>query len=301
MVKKALGRGLDALIPSLKGENNLQERDNFLEEDTSTQVVEVALSQIEPNKYQPRTDFDQEKLEELAASIKEHGVVQPVVLRPLGPQRYQLVAGERRWRASQLAGLTSIPAIIKTFSDQETSEIALIENIQREDLNPLEEASAYKTLIEDFDLTQEELAKKVGKSRSYIANTMRLLNLPPKIQEMIGKGLLSAGHGRALLALPEPGQLKLAEKIVQEGLTVRETELVVKSLNTLQEERQKKKDNNKKEASALDPDMLDLEVRLQHFFGTKVRLINKKKRGVIEIEYYSQEELNRIIELLDLI
>lgn len=302
MVKKtkALGRGLDALIPSFRGENTEGVKEEGGAENLAhNQVVEVALDQIEPNKYQPRTDFAQESLEELAASIKEHGVVQPVVLRQLGPQRYQLVAGERRWRACKLAGLATIPAIIKTFSDQESSEIALIENIQREDLNPLEEANAYKILIEDFGLTQEELSKKVGKSRSYIANTVRLLNLPQKIKDWIAQGLLSAGHGRALLPLPEPGQLKLAEKIIQEGLTVRETEMLVKSLTIFQEERENQKKIKKKEKT--DPELLDMEEKLKQFFGTKVKLINKKNRGKIEIEYYSLDELNRIMELLHLI
>lgn len=299
MVKKALGRGLDALIPSFRGEEINTDKEKMSGENSiSNQVVEVPIDLIEPNKYQPRAQFSQESLRELAASIKEHGVVQPVILRQLGPNRYQLVAGERRWRACKLAGLTTIPAIVKTFSDQESSEIALIENIQREDLNPLEEASAYKTLVEDFGLTQEELAQKVGKSRSYIANTIRLLNLPRKIKEWILQGQLSAGHGRALLPLPEAGQLKLAEKIIQEGLTVRETELLVKSLTVFTEEKEKMKETKK---NKLDPELMDIEEKLKQFFGTKVKLVNKKNRGKIEIEYYSLDELNRIMELLHLV
>ncbi|WP_227763514.1 ParB/RepB/Spo0J family partition protein [Zhaonella formicivorans] len=300
MAKKGLGKGLSALIPSsinpemtttIETENN--------NGNTATRVVEIAVEQIEPNKYQPRKVFNADGLEELALSIKEHGVVQPVVVRKIEEDKYQLVAGERRWRACKLAGLETIPAIIKGYSEQETTEIALIENIQREDLNPLEEAAAYKVLIEEFGLTQEELSKKVGKSRPYIANSLRLLNLPEQIKEMVANGSISAGHGRALLSLPEAGQLRLAEKIQKEGLTVRETEALVKSIGILGSQQQNKKKGNTGKKD-LSPEIIDIEEKLRHYFGTKVRLLNNNNGGKIEIEYYSVEELNRILDLLSI-
>lgn len=301
MAKKGLGKGLSALIPSsLNPEMTTTIETENNNGNTATRVVEIAVEQIEPNKYQPRKVFNADGLEELALSIKEHGVVQPVVVRKIEEDKYQLVAGERRWRACKIAGLETIPAIIKGYSEQETTEIALIENIQREDLNPLEEAAAYKVLIEEFGLTQEELSKKVGKSRPYIANSLRLLNLPEQIKEMVANGSISAGHGRALLSLPEAGQLRLAEKIQKEGLTVRETEALVKSIGILGSEQQqnKKKENTAKKD--LSPEIIDIEEKLRHYFGTKVRLLNNNNGGKIEIEYYSVEELNRILDLLSI-
>jgi ParB family chromosome partitioning protein len=301
MAKKGLGKGLSALIPSsLNPEMTTTIETENNNGNTATRVVEIAVEKIEPNKYQPRKVFNADGLEELALSIKEHGVVQPVVVRKIEEDKYQLVAGERRWRACKIAGLETIPAIIKGYSEQETTEIALIENIQREDLNPLEEAAAYKVLIEEFGLTQEELSNKVGKSRPYIANSLRLLNLPEQIKEMVANGSISAGHGRALLSLPEAGQLRLAEKIQKEGLTVRETEALVKSIGILGSEQQqnKKKENTAKKD--LSPEIIDIEEKLRHYFGTKVRLLNNNNGGKIEIEYYSVEELNRILDLLSI-
>jgi len=238
MAKRGLGKGLGALIPTdLDVMAELTQAEETVPNDNK--IVEIKIDLIEPNKYQPRKVFQQEALEELAKSIKEHGLVQPIVVRKAG-DKFELVAGERRWRAAKLAGLEKIPALIKDFNLQETTEIALIENIQREDLNPLEEASAYQLLLDEFKLTQEELAKKVGKSRPYIANTLRLLSAPTEIQQHVIEGKLTAGHARALLPLPPAGQIQLAEKIIKENLSVRETEAIVKSVLTIKDEQKKK-------------------------------------------------------------
>jgi ParB family chromosome partitioning protein len=296
MNKKGLGKGLSALIPT-----NFDvglDRAQAKTEDDSNKVLEIKTNQIEPNKYQPRKSFNNEALEELVQSIKEHGIVQPIVLRKAG-KKYEIVAGERRWRAAKKAGLKTIPAIIKEFTEQETTEIALIENIQRENLNPIEEAGAYQILLEEFKLTQEELSQRVGKSRPYIANTLRLLNAPATIQDHVISGELSAGHVRALLPLPEEGQKKLAKKIIGEKLSVRETEAIVKSIITLNNEQNSKTSKQKSNANNLDPNLLDLEDRLKSYFGTKVRFIKSGKKGKIEIEYYSEDDLIRIIDLID--
>lgn len=204
MNKKGLGKGLNALIRS---NNDFEDRAG---------IVELNISDIVRNAKQPRQEFDQEKLEELAASIRQYGIIQPVIVRRLTNKKYELIAGERRWRAARLAGLDKIPAVIKEVSDREITELALIENIQREDLNPIEEALAYKQLMEEFGLTQEELSKRVGKSRSFIANSVRLLNLPPEAQQMVQTGQLSAGHARALLVIERAiDQANLAKKIVE--------------------------------------------------------------------------------------
>lgn len=299
MVKKGLGRGLGALIPTAPAAGAA-----VLEENTpsavaeSGKVIEIETTKICPNKYQPRKAFNEEGLAELAQSITEHGIVQPIVVRKLEADQYQIVAGERRWRAGKIAGLATIPAIVKEYSEQETTAIALIENIQREDLNPLEEASAYQMLSEEFGLTQEELAKKVGKSRPYIANILRLLNLAEKVKEMLAAGIITTGHARALLPLPEAGQCKLAEKIQLEGLTVRETENLVKGISIIKNEQHQAQTKKDKPQQVIIPELIDLEERLQHFLGTRVRIIHNNNKGKIEIEYYSTEDLNRIVELL---
>ena len=296
MAKRGLGKGLGALIPTdLDVMAELTQAEETVPNDNK--IVEIKIDLIEPNKYQPRKVFQQEALEELAKSIKEHGLVQPIVVRKAG-EKFELVAGERRWRAAKLAGLEKIPALIKDFNLQETTEIALIENIQREDLNPLEEASAYQLLLDEFKLTQEELAKKVGKSRPYIANTLRLLSAPTEIQQHVIEGKLTAGHARALLPLPPAGQIQLAEKIIKENLSVRETEAIVKSVLTIKDE-QKKKQKKKSQVNNLTPDLQDIEDRLKSYFGTKVRLTNNGNRGKIEIEYYSEDDLIRIIDLIE--
>jgi len=299
MAKKGLGKGLGALIPtSFDAVSELTPSQESIDE--QNKIVEISIDRIVPNRYQPRKVFKEEALEELAESIREHGVVQPIIIRKAG-EKYELIAGERRWKAAKLAGLEKVPAIVKELSEQETTEIALIENIQREDLNPIEEAGAYQILLEEFKLTQDELAKKVGKSRPHIANTLRLLNSPLQIQEYVINGKLSAGHARALLPLPETGQIQLADKIISEGLSVRETEAIVKGIITLEEEQENKKNKKASQSGrALSADLLDIEDRLKSYFGTKVRLISKGKKGKIEIEYYNEDDLIRIIDLLEI-
>lgn len=277
MNKHGLGRGLDALIPT--------------EQEGIETIQEINIDEIVLNNKQPRKDFDEEKLEELAASMEQHGVLQPVILRKVG-RGYELVAGERRWRAAAKAGIKKIPAVVKELSDGDVLEIALIENLQREDLNPIEEASAYKQLMDEFGLTQEELAKRVGKSRSQIANTLRLLNLEEEILKFIFEGKLTAGHARALLSI-EDKKLRygLAKKISNEGLSVRQAEQLAQNL--LQ-----KKEKKSSRQTTISPIMSDIAEKLQQSLGTKVRIRGSEKRGKIEIEFYSSEELERILEVI---
>jgi len=280
MSKRGLGKGLSALIP--------------VEEKDLENKKEIEIKKIYPNKNQPRKDFDQEKLKELADSIKQHGILQPVILRKKDNEdTYELVAGERRWRAAKIAGIQTIPAIVKELSDTDVMEIALIENLQREDLNPLEEAEAYKKLLDEFGLTQEELSKRVGKSRSKIANTVRLLNLENEIKLLISKDQITAGHARALLAIEDTEErLKLAKRIVDENLSVRQTEEAAKT----KAERQKRK--KKEKEKFINPVFVDITEKLQRKLGTRVKLKGDEKRGKIEIEFYSEDELERILEAL---
>jgi ParB family chromosome partitioning protein len=281
--KKGLGRGLQALLPTVeKVDKN----------DTDEKIIEILLSDIKLNKNQPRSTFDEEKLKELALSIKEHGVVQPVIVRPIETGKFELVAGERRWRACQMVGLARIPAIVRKLNQKETSEIALIENIQRENLNPIEEGAAYKTLMDEYGLTQEELSKRVGKSRPFIANTVRLLALPETVKKMVVQGTISAGHARSLLAISKSrDQEAVAQKIASKGLTVRQTEKEVKAFLT------EKKAGSKASLKA-DPNVTDLEDKLKKKFSTRVYIKRGKKSGRIEIEYYGAEELQRLLEVL---
>lgn len=281
MSKRGLGRGLQALLPSSPDENFDHEK-----------VVELKVQDIRVNKNQPRHTFDEEKLQELALSIKEHGVVQPIIVRPAEQGKYELVAGERRWRACRIIGQEKIPAIIKNLSEKETSEIALIENIQREDLNPIEEAGAYKILMEEYGLTQEELSRRVGKSRPFIANAVRLLSLPEQVRNMVAQGTISAGHARALLTLPrQKQQEEVAKRIAQKGMSVRQTE---KAIRDILREREGAKKITKKE----DPVLKEIEERLKNRLSTKVKINHGEKRGTIEIEYYGEEDLQRLLEAL---
>jgi len=251
----------------------------------------VEVDRISPNRFQPRNQF--KDLEGLAASIKENGVIQPVIIT--GEQgAYQLVAGERRWRAAQMAGIAKIPAILRNVSDDRKLEMALVENIQRQELNPLEEAKAYELLLSDLQLTQEEVAKRVGKDRSTIANQLRLLKLPQKIQDMISDGLLDGGHARTLLGLADPAkQLEAAEKVASGLLTVRETEEMVRNLGA-------RKAAAPKPVVSADPNVEAAEERLTKSLGTKVRIVRGKKKGSgkIEIDYFSEDELDRLFSLL---
>lgn len=276
--KRGLGKGLGALIP----EN---------EEKMQNAVIELKITDVEPNENQPRKDFDEQALTDLSESIKEHGVVQPIIVRKIG-NGYQIIAGERRWRASRLAGKKTIPAIVKECSNLEVMELALIENLQREDLNSIEEALAYKSLIEEYNMTQDEISKQIGKSRPAIANSLRLLQLPQEIKEMIAAGKITQGHARALLAIEgEKKQLDIAEKIINQQLNVRQIEKLAKE--------SKQKEKNTKPADNLQLEIKELEEKLKAVLGTKVTIQHKNNRGKIEIEYYSNEELERLIDLLE--
>lgn len=278
---RGLGRGLDALFsPGNHG-------------DEAENVTTVAIMDIVPNKFQPRSFFDEEALSELSQSIRQYGVLQPIVVRRT-LKGYELVAGERRWRASQQAGLSVIPAVVREYTDSEMTEIALIENLQREDLNPIEEAVAYKMLMESFGLTQDEVSKKLGRSRSLIANTVRLLNLPSSLQDYVSRGTLSMGQARPLLALDKESlQLEAAEMIVEEDLSARDAEELVKRLA---------KNPRKKQAKQQDPCedifVVEAEDRLKMLLGTQVRIKPGKLKSKIEIEFCTAEELDRILEVL---
>lgn len=280
MASKRLGKGLGALLPSV----DVQEGDV---------VNEVDISELRANPYQPRKRFDPETLEELVESIKEHGIIQPLVVRK-SIHGYEIVAGERRFRAGKKAGLTKVPVVIRDFTDEQMMEIALIENLQREDLNPMEIANAYQKLMDHFSLTQEELASRVGKSRPHVANFLRLLQLPTALQEDVSRGTLSMGHARALLGVKEPDiQMKLAEKVKKEGASVRQLEEWIQQIN-----RSGIKKKKPKKVEKVEPQIKRYEEILQETFNTPVRIRHGKRKGKIEIEYFSQSELERLMELL---
>lgn len=308
--KGGLGKGLGAIF----GENTSPAVEKAQEPASAAQ--ELLIKNIAANPYQPRCNFDEEKLQELAASIKEFGVVQPVVVRKKG-RSYELVAGERRLRAAGLAGLTKVPAIVKDYDDAKMMEIALIENIQRHDLNPIEEAQGLRRLMQEFKLTQEQTAEKVGRSRSAVTNILRLLNLPEQVQKQIINGVLTMGQAKQLLGLPKPEQMcEVAEAIIANGWSSRMTEEVVRKLKEgkklkivreLIEEEDKNKDNKekkpKREPTENDIFCHDFEQRLVEFLGTKVKVVPKldeqgRQGGTIHIEYYSAEDLERIYEVL---
>ncbi|HSP06817.1 MAG TPA: ParB/RepB/Spo0J family partition protein [Acidobacteriota bacterium] len=281
--RKALGRGLGSLLPSVPVGV------------TEKALLEIPLDQIVPNKHQPRSNFDPEKLRELAQSIRSNGVVQPVIVRKAGGH-YQLIAGERRWRAAREAGLKSIPAVLKDVSEYKTLELALIENIQRADLNPIEEATAYSSLIEDFQLTQEEVAQRVGKDRSSVANYIRLLKLPDQVKEKIEKSELSMGHARALSSLTRAhDQVELAERIVSQQLNVRQVEDLIRHWKS-----GGRKPKKAEPASLiLDPNVKSAEHRLQEHFGTRVFIHQAESgKGKIEIHYENMDDLIRIYDMI---
>ncbi len=284
--KKGLGKGLGALMNT--------EAVTTVTTDVLSSAVELKISQIEPNKNQPRSEFNPDKLQDLADSIKKYGVLQPIVVKKQDNGFYKIIAGERRWRASKMAGLLKVPVLVRDYDDQETMEIALIENLQREDLNPFEEAHGYRELMDVFGLTQEQVAQKVGKSRSAVANSIRLLTLCDEIKEMVLKKELTVGHVRALLSTDNEGvQLMAARKIVVEGLTVRQTESLIKSLLTVK--KAKKKNPVDEELRRY---LNSLEKKLSDSLGTKVKIQNKKNRGKIEIEYYNNEDFERIMKII---
>lgn len=281
MTRKALGRGLGALLSA--------EGTATATEDAS----EIPIDLIDPSSLQPRTIFDESKLAELAQSITANGVVQPLLLRRKGP-RYELIAGERRWRAAQLAGLSKVPAVIRSVSDDKVLELALIENIQREDLNPIEEARAYKKLIDTVGLTQETVAERVGRDRSYVTNYLRLLKLPNDLQDLLQRGKLSTGHARAILGTDHVEvQRRLARKVIDQDLSVRATERLVRQ--TI-EPRQRKPNRT---AVAVDPNVRAAESKLRRQFGTQVRIVTDESgRGKIEFEFYNATDLDRLYSLL---
>lgn len=284
--KRALGRGLGALIPE-----KVLERPAAKE--GASGIINLKLEQILPNRYQPREEFDTQALQELAASIKEKGFIQPVIVRPASGGKYELIVGERRLRAANLLRHNEIPAIVKEANDEESLELALIENIQREGLNPVEEAQAYQKLIDRFNFTQEKIAQVVGKARTSVNNTLRILKLPQTIQESIRKNLLSFSHARALLEIKNERELlALAEKIIASELSVRELE------NILKHKRKEKSKKPKIAAVYKQPHVTAIEEELQHILGTKVRIVQSKKRGRIEIDFYSPEDLERVVEVL---
>ena len=276
-----LGRGLSALIPDINGE--IDKKD----------ITTIELKNIYPNQDQPRRVFDEEKIKILSESIKNYGVLQPIVLKPDEKGKYMIIAGERRYRASKLARKVDIPAVIKDIPMKDIMEIALIENLQREELNPIEEALAYKSLIKNYSVTQEEISEAVGKSRPHITNTLRLLNLPKQITDMIDQGQITAGHGKAILRLSDENlQIELANKVIAEELSVRVTETLAKKIT---EENIKEVPKKVKEKDVF---IVDVEERLRNIFGTKVNISKGKKKGKIEIEYYNEDELNNIVSML---
>lgn len=277
---KGLGKGLDAFFANMDA-------------DTEESIQDIKIKELRPNPYQPRKHFQPEAIEELKESILEHGILQPLVVRK-SIKGYEIVVGERRYRAAKQAGLETVPAVVRELSEQQMMELAVLENLQREDLNPIEEAAAYQTLMEKLSLTQEEVAKRLGKSRPHIANHIRLLSLPKQIQELISNGTISMGHGRALLGLRQKAKLPLlVDKIVKESLNVRQLEKLIQQLND-NVSRETKKPEKKK-----DRFIREREHQLRERFGTTVNIKQTKNKGKIEIEFFSKEDLERLLDLLE--
>ncbi len=285
MAKKRLGKGLKALIPDASS-------------DAASESVResIRIDEISPNPYQPRKRVDEEKLDELAQSIKHHGIIQPVVLRKI-ENRFELVVGHRRWLAAQRLEMKSVPAIVVDLTDVEMMELALIENLQREDLDPVEEAEAYKRLLVDFGLTQEDVSDVVGKSRSAVANSLRLLNLPSQILKNVSRGTISVGHARCLLTLEGDKQSYLHDEMVRTGMSVREAEVKARRLRE-DDDIADAKENTKSTSDVYDPILEEFEENLSKAFGTKVNIKSGRKKGKIEIEYYSKDDLDRILKVI---
>lgn len=280
MVKKGLGSGLGTIFNDINTDS-----------DSDGKIVELKISEIEPNRNQPRKNFDEDKLNELAKSIKEYGVIQPIIVTKITDSRYRIVAGERRWRAARIAGMDTIRAIVEDYSTQTITEVALIENLQREDLNPIEEAVGYHELMTRYKLTQEKVSERVGKSRSAIANSVRLLELSEDIQAYLISGEISGGHARAVLSLPNKAlQDALVKKIISEGLNVRQAENWVKSALAEKSE--------PKEKTAVQLEIESIQSKVADSLGTKVKISHGAKKGKIEIEYYGNDDLDRLINIL---
>ena len=285
--RSGLGKGLDAILND-KYDSQALDSAEYID---NSKVVELKIIDVEPNKDQPRKEFNKEKLDELTSSISEHGVIQPIIVVKKG-KTYQIVAGERRWRASKQAGLKKIPAIVRDYDELKVMEVALIENLQREDLNPVEEALGYKSLMESFDLTQDKISERVGKSRSAVANSLRLLNLPEEVLKMLESGKISTGHAKVILSISnEKEQIQLAEIIVEKKLSVRETESLIKN-------KSKSKKSVSKMSAEFKMAVKDMENNFSKYLGTKVKIKETNGKGKIEISYYSHEEFERIAEML---
>lgn len=281
---RGLGKGIGALFPTETLEH-LQPNEE--------QIEKIALQKLVVNPFQPRKLFDDEAITELAQSISEHGIIQPIVVRKKG-KKYEIVVGERRFRAAKLANLEEIPAIVKDLTEEQMMELAILENLQREDLTPIEEAEAYESLIEKLNFTQEELAKRLGKSRPYITNHLRLLQLPDEVRDLVNSGQLSMGHGRTLLGLKNKRRIpEVANKVIKQSLNVRQLEVYIKQLN---EEVSRETDKPKKK----DIFVQATETQLREYFGTNVQIRKSKNKGKIEIEFYSEDDLERILEILQL-
>lgn len=302
--RMALGKGADALLRNINGTNTAIDEavDKNIEDNTSKKTGElmVKISLVEPNRNQPRKMFDKDSLDELTKSVKQYGVLQPIIVKKIG-NRYEIVAGERRWRAAQAAGLSEVPVVVRDYDDQKAKEIAIIENIQRTDLNPIEEALAYKSLIEEYNLTQEELSDKVSKNRSTITNSLRLLKLSKNIQQYMIDGKISSGHARALLSLEDEDKRELlALDIMKRSLSVRDTEKAAKTLSKKKNVELDELTESVKEDTVRDLSLFykEYEDSIQGVLGTKVHINQKdKNKGRIEIEYYSQVELDRIMDI----
>ena len=296
---KGLGKGFAALLADTQEDYKKFSFDDLGEEgeEIKNSVIEIPIDKISANPNQPRKVFDETALRELADSIALHGVIMPIVVNKKGENSFMIIAGERRWRASKLAGKTAIPAIVKDYNDRQVKEISLIENLQREDLNPIEAANAMKQLMEEYDITQEDLAERIGKSRSAVANTLRLLTLEQSVIDLVANGSLSQGHARALITLPKNEQISIARKAVSKSMSVREVEQAVKDYyNPPEEARRQKKAAMEANMSV---ELKDLIVRMQRVFGTKVSAIGNDKKGRIYIDYYTRDDLDRISEILD--
>lgn len=286
---RGLGKGLDSMIAPKK-EATTEKNEKIVKAE-----IQVNINDIEPNSEQPRKKFDEDSLSELAESIKQYGIIEPLIVQKKG-KRYEIIAGERRWRAARIAELTEVPVVVKEYTPQEIMEIALIENIQRQDLNPIEEANAYRRLIEEYNLKQDELAKRVSKNRSTITNALRLLKLSEHVQQLLIEDIISSGHARALLGITDSEkQNEVATRILDEKLSVRETEKLVKSINSNRPKKEKKMERFDEARQAT---FRDIEERMKEVFGTKVNINDKGSKGKIEIEYYSEDELDRIYDLL---
>lgn len=284
MAKRGLGKGLGAFI----------DESSLMTVESTEGVLKLKVNDIEPNRAQPRKNFDKEKLEALSASIKEHGIIQPIVVRKT-ESGYEIVAGERRWRAAKMAKISEIPAIVRDYSPQALTEVAMIENLQREDLNPIEEALGYRALMDDYDMTQEQISERLGKSRSSIANSLRLLSLEPEFQEYVISGKISEGHARCLLSLSGYTLREfLINRIIEQELSVRQTEQLAKSLSSVHTEKKEK-----------EPDGVDIQIEkirksIEDRLGTKVNIRHGAKKGKIEIEYYGNNDLDRLLALMKL-